>query len=103
LYFEMIVIRWLASDIRVFAYFKNFPLLAAFLGLGIGCARARGSLFTLFPALCLVFGIIVAFSEPLALVHLHIPQRDDTLFWNAVPVGETLPVWLLGPVFNERV
>jgi hypothetical protein len=44
LYFEMIVIRWLASDVRVFAYLKNLPLLAAFLGLGLGCALAtRGA------------------------------------------------------------
>src|SRR5215211_2932188 len=40
LYFEMIAIRWLASDVRVFAYLKNLPLLAAFLGLGLGCALA---------------------------------------------------------------
>lgn len=29
LYVELVVIRWLASEIRVFAYFKNLPLMAS--------------------------------------------------------------------------
>jgi predicted membrane-bound spermidine synthase len=81
LYFEMIVIRWLASDIRMFAYFKNLPLLAAFLGLGLGCARARGRHFWLVPALCLVFAAVVAFAGPLGLVHVHIPRPLDFKFF----------------------
>src|SRR3982751_4789704 len=70
LYFEMIIIRWLASDVRIFAYFKNLPLLAAFLGLGLGCARARRRPAVLVPALCLIFATVVAFAEPLGLVHM---------------------------------
>ena len=41
LFIELVVIRWLASEVRIFAYFKNFPLLAAFLGFGAGCLIAR--------------------------------------------------------------
>ena len=33
LYFEMLVIRWLGSEVRLFSYFKNLIMLAAFLGL----------------------------------------------------------------------
>lgn len=36
LFCEMLVIRWLATEVRIFAYFKNLPLIAAFLGLGLG-------------------------------------------------------------------
>jgi SAM-dependent methyltransferase len=78
LYFEMIVVRWLASDVRVFAYLKNLPLLAAFLGLGLGCIRAGGRLFGLFPLFCLLFAALVAFAGPLGLVHLYFPQEG---FW----------------------
>jgi len=81
LYFEMIVVRWLASDVRVFAYLKNLPLLAAFLGLGLGCVRAGGRWFALFPALCLLFATLVAFAGPLDLVHLYFPQQDSWA-WN---------------------
>jgi hypothetical protein len=40
LYLELLVIRWLASEVLIFAYFKNFPLLAAFFGFGVGCILA---------------------------------------------------------------
>lgn len=36
LFCELLVIRWLSTEIRVFAYFKNLPLMSAFLGLGLG-------------------------------------------------------------------
>lgn len=36
LYFELVLIRWLGSEIEVIAYFKNFPLIGAFIGLGLG-------------------------------------------------------------------
>jgi len=43
LYIELVVIRWLSSEVLIFAYFKNFPLLAAFFGTGIGCILASKS------------------------------------------------------------
>lgn len=46
---ELAVIRWVGAEVRAFAYFKNFLLVSAFLGFGLGFAlagRAR-SLFTL--------------------------------------------------------
>jgi SAM-dependent methyltransferase len=49
LFCEMLVIRWLSEEFRLFAYFKNLPLLAAFMGLGIGFALVRGR-ESLFPA-----------------------------------------------------
>ncbi|MDR3613899.1 MAG: methyltransferase domain-containing protein [Candidatus Obscuribacterales bacterium] len=36
LFCELMIIRWLSTEIRIFAYFKNLPLMAAFLGLGLG-------------------------------------------------------------------
>jgi len=41
---ELAFIRWIAVEIRVFAYFKNLALLLCFLGFGVGCALARGPL-----------------------------------------------------------
>ena len=31
LYLELVLIRWLASEIRVFAYFKNFPSIVIYI------------------------------------------------------------------------
>src|ERR1700736_6440972 len=47
LFLELLMIRWISSEIPVFAYFKNFVLIACFLGFGLGCClsgrRVRGS------------------------------------------------------------
>jgi hypothetical protein len=41
LFVELIFIRWAASELRVLAFYKNFALIAAFLGLGLGFAIRR--------------------------------------------------------------
>lgn len=38
LFAELAFIRWIAVEVRVFAYFKNLALLLCFLGFGLGCA-----------------------------------------------------------------
>jgi hypothetical protein len=38
LFLELAVIRWISGEVRLMAYFKNLPLLAAFLGLSVGYA-----------------------------------------------------------------
>jgi len=47
LYVEMLLIRWIGTEIRVFAYLQNGVLVAAFLGMGLGLrhSRARSSLW----------------------------------------------------------
>ena len=37
LFLELALIRWVSSEIRVFAYCKNLVLVASFLGFGTGC------------------------------------------------------------------
>jgi len=41
LFAELAFIRWIAVEVRIFAYFKNLALLLCFLGFGIGCALVR--------------------------------------------------------------
>src|SRR5262245_48340311 len=41
LFLELMLIRWVSSEIRIFAYFKNFVLMACFLGFGLGCSLCR--------------------------------------------------------------
>jgi hypothetical protein len=55
LFQELTLIRWLAVQIRVLAYFPNLILLSAFLGLGVGCLRSgKRSLRWWWPAALLV-------------------------------------------------
>ena len=37
LFLEMSLIRWISTEIRIFAYVNNLVLLACFLGIGLGC------------------------------------------------------------------
>lgn len=57
LFCEMMVIRWLATEVRVFAYFKNLPLIASFLGLGLGFLIAHNKKldFMKWSSICLLY------------------------------------------------
>jgi spermidine synthase len=41
LFIELLMIRWVSSEVQIFAYFKNFVLIACFLGFGLGCYLVR--------------------------------------------------------------
>jgi len=41
LFAELALIRWISTEVRVFAYVKNLALLLCFLGFGMGCALSR--------------------------------------------------------------
>lgn len=62
LFVEMLMIRWVSSEIRIFAYFKNFVLVACFLGFGLGCylCRRRVQLTALLSPLLLLALILKA-------------------------------------------
>ena len=42
LFLELVLIRYTSSQIRIFSFYKNVPLIAAYLGLGVGCALGGG-------------------------------------------------------------
>ncbi len=69
LFLELLMIRWISSEIRIFAYFKNFVLIACFLGFGLGCylSRKRVNLFSL----AVPLGILTLFvSSPFEFIRI---------------------------------
>ena len=64
LFAELAFIRWIAVEVRVFAYFKNLALLLCFVGFGLGCAlvvkRVRWS-----AAITALLGLILVVRMPL--------------------------------------
>jgi hypothetical protein len=74
LYLELAFLRLLASEIRVFAHVKNRPLLAAFIGLGLGFSSQRSAPFALwmFALFCLLLTGASAFG-------LAAPHRPDVV------------------------
>ncbi|MFL6442335.1 MAG: spermidine synthase, partial [Candidatus Sulfotelmatobacter sp.] len=76
LFLEMLMIRWVSSEIRIFAYFKNFVLVACFLGFGLGCylCRRRVQLMALTMSLLLLAVILKAPFSPLRSSINALPQ-----------------------------
>jgi spermidine synthase len=64
LFAELAFIRWIAVEVRVFAYFKNLALLLCFVGFGLGCALARRSVRWLI-ALESFLGLLLIIRIPL--------------------------------------
>jgi len=75
LYTEVVLIRWMSAEIRMFAYLKNFTLFACFLGLGLGMMRrGRGRADKLLAILMAATALILAFSSQLHLTRLFFPD-----------------------------
>ena len=41
LFLELLLIRWVGTEVRIFAYLQNTVLVVCFLGLGMGCFTCR--------------------------------------------------------------
>jgi spermidine synthase len=76
LFVEMLMIRWVSSEIRIFAYFKNFVLVACFLGFGLGCylCRRRLQLSAMIAPLLLLTAILKGPISPLRRTMSALPQ-----------------------------
>ncbi len=102
LFFELAIIRWISGEVRLFAYFKNLSLLAAFLGLSVGFAlvgKGRNYLSAFAPFLGLLVMLVffikyTGFSQ--ALVY---PSSGDEYLW----ATKAVPYWLALLVFLGMV
>lgn len=78
LYFELVVIRYLSTEIRVFAYLKNLALVASFFGIGLGMILGKSpkTMKRFFPLFALALFLLIAFAPVLRLTHLPVPGND---------------------------
>ena len=83
LFFELLVIRYLSTEIRVFAYLKNLPLIACFLGIGLGMIRGRQEqIEKYFPWATLVLFAVIRLAPQLHLTHIGYAEKSYALFGN---------------------
>jgi len=63
LFLELLLIRWVSTEIRIFAYLQNTVLVVCFLGLGMGCWNCQKP-FALRDLLFPLTGLVVLMSIP---------------------------------------
>ena len=82
LYFELTLIRWAPSQVRLLAYFSNYVLIAALLGIGAGmllAGRRQRLILAFAPALLLLMFAIFQ----LEVHNLALPlDSEGQAFWN---------------------
>lgn len=63
LYTEIMLIRWIGTEVRVFAFVQNLALVACFLGFGLGCYRfSRRS--SLLRSVAAITGLVMLVQMP---------------------------------------
>jgi len=91
LYFELVVIRYLSTEVRVFAYLKNLALIASFFGIGLGMILQSPpkALRRHFHWLAAALFLLIAYATFLKLTFLPIPTFDYRMFMDTLnaPTG----------------
>lgn len=97
LFLELMLIRWVSTEIPMLSYLKNFPLLAAFTGLGIGCLLAgyRRSFWTAILWTLFVLLLVVCLTGKLGLDRMAFPE-DKISFWeNSCLSTQSSALWII--------
>ena len=92
LFVELAVIRWLSGEVSLFSYFKNLPLLAAFLGLSIGFAlvgKGRDYQRAFIPLLGMFVAVVIITNRVTGTHRFAYPGGGDEFLWETA----TLPQW----------
>ncbi|MBI4379848.1 MAG: hypothetical protein HY574_01460 [candidate division NC10 bacterium] len=95
LFLELLLIRWISSELRIFAYLKNFVLIACFLGFGFGAYLSRRRAQALIPVWgCLTLAGVtwLARRQPVSLFNWISEVMGE--FEDVTMMGST--VWLSG-------
>ncbi len=97
LYVEVMLIRWLGTEVRVFAYFQNLTLIACFLGFGLGCYQANRRETQLFD--------LLAVAELVTMVQIPIPRWKEFLTQLSVllTLSPDALLWSEGPKITPGV
>ncbi|KZS67547.1 spermidine synthase [Mycobacterium kansasii] len=93
LFIELVLIRWLGSNVLHLSYFTNFVLLGSFLGIGMGFLISRKS-WSILPLSSMLLMLLVL-AVHLFPIRLNRSGSDIIYFTSASPSG--LPAWIVLP------
>src|SRR6266849_9255112 len=102
LYVEIMMIRWIGTEVRVFAYFQNLSLIACFLGFGLGCYWSGRHKSLVFSLLAMV-GLTILAKAPqrtwqvfLSVLSGRLSISSDAAMWSSLEQGGLgSTTWLL--------
>ena len=79
LFVELLLIRWIPSEVIYIGFFSNFVLMGSFLGIGLGIIAGRnGRRLPLSPFALLLFGVVLLIYQAQLNVQVH---STDELFF----------------------
>jgi SAM-dependent methyltransferase len=87
LYLELLLIRWIGTEIRIFAYLGNLLLIMCFFGVGLGCYRAAK------PVQPVLMAAILLLLATLVANPFHIPELDFSRVTFLLSGFEDSPIW----------
>ena len=86
---EMLIIRWIGTEVRIFAYLQNALLVTAFLGLGLGARNGRAPV-RLLPAAVALTGLALTIRDPLGWGIAEAMTQGLVAFQDSVVWNQTL-------------
>ncbi len=93
LFLELLLIRWISTEVRIFAYLQNTVLVVCFLGLGMGCWTCRRP-FILREVLLPLFVLVLLLALPpsrmaLSSVSEMLSVFSDLVVWSQLSGTDT--------------
>src|SRR5688572_5960231 len=88
LLFELAFIRYANSTVQILAYFTNFLVISAFLGLGVGSLlRKRNWMLDVFPFLAALVLLVLGFLDRFGFAH----GFEEQVLFPLAMAGYTMP------------
>ncbi len=79
LFVELLLIRWIPSEVIYIGFFSNFVLMGSFLGIGLGIIAGRnGRRLPLSPFALLLFGVVLLIYQ--AQLNVQVRSPDELFF-----------------------
>jgi SAM-dependent methyltransferase len=101
----MVIIRYLSTEIRMFAYMKNLPLIASFFGIGLGMIwkNIPPIYRRMFPFVAFLLFFQIAFAPQLHLTHTPFPSPDNYIWGENLWEGTASAVKFIAVLFEVSI
>lgn len=96
LFLEIFLIRWISTELRIFAYFSNLVLLACFLGIGVGCYFSNRNANVLVTIGMLAFIALATQSRAMSQITTMFSGFSDSVIWYSAMEATTFVQALQG-------